>query len=128
MSQFAADVRAGQLPDAGFVAPDRCHDAHDCPLGVADAWFAQQMSTVTNGPDWLSGRLAVVLTADEDDRHSGNIVLTAVLHPSQDHHVVTTPLDHFSLYGLYEDVLGLPHDEDHPSTSMATAFGLPLAS
>jgi len=35
-------------------------------------------------------------------------VLTVLLHGSQHHDVVTRPLDHRSLYGLYEDVLGLP--------------------
>jgi hypothetical protein len=66
---------------------------------------------------------------DDDNR-----VLTVVMHPSQDHHVVRTPLDHYSLYGLYEDVLGLPHDPESQADtgdgsmagSMAEAFGLPL--
>jgi len=127
MNAFDADVAAGDLPDAGFVAPDMCHDAHNCPLAVADGWFEDQLGQIMDGPDWRSGHLAVVLTADEDDRHSGNNVLTVVLHPSQDHHVVSERLDHYALYGLYEDVLGLRHTEDRPSSpSMADAFGLPL--
>jgi acid phosphatase len=124
---LASDVRTGNLPNAGFVAPDACHDAHNCPLSTADNWIAGQIHNVMSGPDWAKGRLAIVITADEDDRNSGNNVLTVVLHPSQHHNVVTTRLDHYSLYGLYEDVLGLPHDEDKQSGSMATAFGLPVA-
>lgn len=123
---LAGDVAAGRLPNAGFVAPDACHDAHNCALSTADNWIADKVAMVMSGPDWRSGRLAIVVTADEDDTHSGNVVLTVVLHPSQHHHVVTTRLDHYSLYGLYEDVLGLPHNEDHRAASMAAAFGLPL--
>ena len=65
-----------------------------------------------------------VTDADEDDRHSGNTVLTVVIHPGQHHRVVTEPLDHYALYGLYLDVLGL--SEGSRAGTMATAFGLPL--
>ena len=58
------------------------------------------------GPDWKSGRLAVVLTADEDDKSAGNRVLTVVAHPSQRHRVVTARLDHYSLTRLYAEVTG----------------------
>jgi|tagenome__1003787_1003787.scaffolds.fasta_scaffold20981630_5 hypothetical protein len=126
IASLSSDVGKGNLPNAGFVAPDACHDAHNCPLSTADNWISDQIQTVMSGPDWRAGRLAIVVTADEDDHNAGNNVLTVVLHPSQHHNVVTTTLDHYSLYGLYEDVLGLPHDEDQRSASMANAFGLPL--
>jgi acid phosphatase len=131
ISSFDDDVSAGDLPDVGMVIPDLCHDAHDCSLGTADGWLAERLHTVTTGSDWRSGRLAVVITADEDDDHSvpdsDNRVLTVVLHGSQHHDVVTTPLDHHSLYALLEDVAGLPHQGSETSgTSMAKAFGLPL--
>src|SRR4051794_29609342 len=76
LDRLAGDVAAGRLPNAGMVVPDLCHDAHDCDLGVADDWLRQQVGRVLAGPDWRSGHLAVVLTADEDDRHQGNMVLT----------------------------------------------------
>ena len=62
------------------------------------------MQKVFAGPDWKSGRLAVVLTADEDDHTQGNKVLTVVIHPSQGHHVVGTRLTHYSLTRLYDEV------------------------
>jgi acid phosphatase len=123
-----AAITGGQLPNMGYVAPNMCHDAHDCPLSQADAWFAAEMQKVFNGPDWVSGHLAVVLTADEDAHNEGNKVLTVVIHPSQSHDVVHQRFDHYSLYALFEDVLGLPHL--HPGAaapSLANAFGLPLA-
>ncbi len=126
-SDLAALITAGRLPDAGMAIPDVCHDAHDCDLSEADAWFRTLMDEVFAGPDWASGHLAVVLTADEDDHHQDNRVLTAVIHPSQHANVVDTPLDHYSLTRLYDDVLHTsPLGEATSAASMSDAFGLPL--
>jgi acid phosphatase len=127
VAELDRDVAAGNLPNAGFVAPDLCHDAHNCGLDQADQWLGTELGTVLAGPDFRSGRLAVVVTADEDDHHEDNKILTVVMHPSQHGDVVHDRLDHYSLYGLYEDVLGLPHlPTDRPTGSMAKAFGLPV--
>jgi acid phosphatase len=122
-------IAAGSLPTAGMLVPDTCHDAHDCPLAVADQWFAGWATRIMAGPDWRSGRLAVVLTADEDDDHSGNVVLTVVLHPSLHGRVVTTALTHYSLARLYAEVAGTtPLGGARTAPSMAAAFGLPVAA
>src|SRR4051812_17226731 len=127
MAAFVSDVRTGRLPRVGMVVPNLCHDAHDCDLATADAWFESIMGRIRRGPDWRAGRLAVVLTADEDDRTDGNRVLTTVIHPSQRHHVVTTRLDHYSLTRLYDEVAGLPYLHRAASApSMAKAFQLPV--
>jgi acid phosphatase len=128
MGAFASDVAAGRLPRVGMVVPNLRHDAHNGSLGTADAWFRTQMTKVFAGPDWRSGRLAVVLTADEDDRTQDNTVLTVVIHPSQQQHVVSTPLTHYSLTRLYEDVAGTSYlDNAATAPSLASAFGLPLS-
>ena len=111
----------------GMVIPDLEHDAHDGTLAAADAWFKSLMTKVVAGKDWTSGHLAVVLTADEDDRASGNRVLTVVIHRSQQGHVVTDPLTHYSLTRLYDEVAQLPLlHQARTAPSMATAFGLPV--
>jgi acid phosphatase len=122
-------VAAGTLPDAGYWIPDLCDDAHDCSLTTADNYLKSWLPQIMAGPDFTSGRLAIVITADEDDSHSGNVVLTAVLHRSLDgsHKVVTTALNHYSLLRLYDQVLGAPLLRNAASApNMATAFGLPL--
>ncbi len=128
MKAFGSAVADGRLPRVGMVTPNKCNDAHDCRLSTADAWFKNLMTKVFAGPDWKSGRLAVVLTADEDDHgNEGNVVLTSLIHPSQNHRVVTTRLTHYSLTRLYDEVAGLPllcHAQDAPS--MARAFHLPV--
>lgn len=124
-----SDIGAGRLPDIGLLIPDLCHDAHDCPLGTADSWLRGWLPQVMTGPDWQAGRLAVVVTADEDDRSSGNRVLTVVLHPSLDgtHRVVTTPLSSLSLTRLQTAVA---HSRcvraGCTAPDMARAFRLPV--
>ena len=126
MSAFAADVDRGRLPNAGMVVPNLCNDAHDCSLSGADAWLHTRLSRVWQGPDWRSGHLAVVVTADEDDHSQGNKVLTVVVHPSQHSRVVRGRLTHYSLTRLYEDVLGARHlRRAAGAPSMTRAFHLP---
>lgn len=128
LGALGGDVAAGRLPDVGMVIPDLCNDAHDCDLGVADRWLRTQVETVMAGPDWRAGRLAIVVTADEDDHRQDNLVLTVVAHPSLHRAVVTTPLTHYSLARLYSEVVGAPPlGEAATAPSIATAFGLDLA-
>lgn len=127
MSALAADVRAGRLPDAGMVVPNLCNDAHDCPLATADAWMRRVVGGVLAGPDFASGRLLVVITADEDHHDQGNLVLTSLLNPQLHGAVVTTPLDHYSLSRLYSQVLGAPPLRKAASSpSIVSAFKLRL--
>lgn len=91
-----SDILAGRLPTVGMLIPDICHDAHDCPMRTADDWLRGWMSVITQGPDWKAGRLAVVVTFDEDDYSAHNTVLTAVLAPGVRSVVARTPLTHYS--------------------------------
>jgi phosphatidylinositol-3-phosphatase len=127
VAALATDVTNGNLPNIGMVIPDLCHDAHNCSLGTADTWFKGRMQKILAGPDWASGHLAVVLTADEADSSSAaNRVLTVVVHPSQSGRVVSTALTHYSLTRLIEDVAGAPHLNNAATTpDMRSAFQLP---
>ena len=104
-------------PASGWAIPDLSHDAHDGTLTEADHWLAGWLPAILSGPDFRRGGLAVVITADEDDRHSGNKVLTVVAAPGLTGKVVTAALTHYSLTGLYDDVIGVPKLRD-----AATAF------
>jgi phospholipase C len=127
LAALATDAAAGTLPTVGMVVPNLNNDAHDGSLGTADNWFKAQMAKVFAGPDWKAGRLAVVLTADEDNGSAGNKVLTVVIHSSQSHRVVTTALNHYSLCGLLTDVAHASRlGSAARAQSMASAFGLPI--
>ena len=117
------DVLAGALPTIGLLIPDLCNDGHDCSLQVADGWLRQWLPFVMQGADYRSGRLAIVVTFDEDDRTAGNVVLTAVIAPSVSHTVVSAPLTHYSLTRFLAEVAGVaPPGEAATSASLGSAF------
>ena len=121
------DIVNGTLPNIGEVTPNLDNDAHDGSLLTADNWIEGWMTQIFASPDWKSGHLAVIITADEDDGSQGNKVLTTVIHPSQTHRIVSTALTHYSWTKLMTDLIGatcLGSACNAPNA--ATAFGLPL--
>jgi hypothetical protein len=125
LSQFAADAANNSLPNVGFLIPDLDNDAHDGSLSTADAWLEKQLTPVLRSKDFATGKLVVIVTADEDDKSSGNTVLTSVLSPALSHKVVDTPLTHYSLTRYIAQVLGVsPLGNGAEAADMKTAFGL----
>lgn len=124
---LASDVAAGELPNVGMLVPNLDNDAHDGTLATADAWLQGWLPTIMAGPDFTSGRLAIVVTADEAESTGPNKVLTVVIAPGVAHAVVSTPLTHYSLTGLLCEVAGVPPlREAAGAPSFAEAFGLLL--
>jgi acid phosphatase len=122
---FASDARADALPTVGLLVPDLCHDGHDCGLSVADVWLRQWLAPVLAGADFTTGKLAVVVTFDEDDRFSGNRVLTVVAADQLHGVVVGQRLSHLSLSRWLSQLSGSPGLRDAATaTSLGTAFGL----
>jgi hypothetical protein len=125
LSAFASDATGNALPNVGFLIPNLDHDAHDASLATADIWLEDQLTPVLNSTDFTSGKLVVVVTADEDDRHSGNNVLTSVLTPRLSAKVASTPLTHYSLTRFIAQVLGVePLKQGGTAPDMKEAFGL----
>jgi phosphatidylinositol-3-phosphatase len=125
--QLRRAIVNGSLPAVGLVTPNLQHDAHDGTLAAADAWLKKWLTLVFGSADWTAGRLAVIVTGDEDDGSQQNTVLTVVLHSSQAGHVVSTPLNHYSLTGLLTQVAHAPCLRNGCSAAnFAAAFGLPI--
>jgi acid phosphatase len=125
LRRFGPAIGAGTLPAVGIVVPDLCHDAHNCRLPRADRWLRREIRAVMAGPDWRAGRLAVVVTADEDDDHHGNAVLTVVAHPALDHAVTGTVMDHYALSRSLSQVAGTaPLRRARAAPSLLTELGL----
>jgi acid phosphatase len=122
---FAAAAKGDALPNVTFLIPNLCDDAHNCPLAAADAFLQKTLPDVLASKDFTSGRLTVVVTADEDDRHSGNVVLTSVLSSHLSGKVVSTHLTHYSLTRYIAEVLGVtPLGDGRTAPDMKSAFGL----
>jgi acid phosphatase len=125
ITALADDIRAGGLPDVGLVVPNTCSDAHDCPLSEADGWMRRTVGAIMAGPDFSSGRLLVVITADEDDHDQGNLVLTTVVTPQISRSSMAADLSHYSLSALLSQVAGAePLRKAGSARSLAAAFGL----
>ena len=125
LGRLSGDVDSGELPRVGLVVPDLCNDAHNCSLGHADAWLKDEVGRVLDGPDFASGHLAVVVTADEDDGGQDNRVLTVVAHPRLHHLVVHRKLSHYSLSRSYAEAAGIkPLRKAADARSLLGAFGL----
>jgi acid phosphatase len=99
-----SDIDAGKLPTVGLLVPDVCNDAHDCSLSTADNWLKSWLQVVQAGPDYRSGRLAIVVTFDEDDDSGDNTVLTVVVSPYTKHLVSTRALTHYSLTRYFAEL------------------------
>lgn len=91
------DIDAGMLPNVSLVVPNICNDGHDCSLATADNWLKGWLTVVQQGPDYRAGRLAIVVTFDEDDYSGDNTVLTVVVSPYTSKVVSTRAYTHYSL-------------------------------
>jgi len=64
LSDLAADLQAGRLPDYAFIMPDMCDSAHDCGVEVTDAWLGRVVAPLLASPAFDASSL-LVLTFDE---------------------------------------------------------------
>ena len=119
------DLAAG-LPRFSFLTPNLCNDMHDCSIATGDAWLQSWVPQLIAGPDYRAGRLAIVITFDENSGTSGNQVYTAVISP------FTTPgtrsatnFTHYSLLRTAEEILNVPLlGSAAGASSMRSAFNL----
>ena len=93
--QFALDTAAHALPALAFVVPDNCHNTHDCPASVGDAWLAAHLPGMI---DAVGPNGHVVLTWDEDDYAGDNQILTVFAGPLvRPGYVSARALNHYSV-------------------------------
>jgi phosphatidylinositol-3-phosphatase len=131
---LASDLAAGTLPSYGLFIPNLCNDGHDSCNGVPrvaeeDATIATWMPQILASPDYQSGHLLVVITADTSSSASnGNLLATVLVNPDVVSGAqVATRFDHYSLLRLNEELLGLPLLANAATAAdMAQAFNLPL--
>jgi acid phosphatase len=119
------DIRNGTLPNVGLLIPNMCHDGHDCPLSTADGWLHGWLPIVMAGPDYKAGRLAIVVTFDEDDYSAANSVLTTVVSPYTHHVVSGEAYTHYSWTHYVEQLIGSAALNNAGSApSLRPAFGI----
>lgn len=95
-----------RLPTLSFVIPDLCHDTHDCPVGVGDAWLR---SALGGYADWARRHDSLlVITYDEDDGGASNHIATLVTGAGVRPGRYPVRGDHYTLLRTLEALFGLP--------------------
>lgn len=130
---LAGDLRRGELPSYSFVVPNLCNDGHDScggtpPVVEEDRFMTEWMPKIASSPDYKSGNLVVVLTADtsagsDPSNHLATIMISPTIRP---HTVATADFNHYSLLRMSEDLTGLKTHLGAAATAadMLPAFGL----
>jgi len=131
---LASDLAAGTLPSYSLLIPNLCNDGHDSCNGVPrvveqDTTIGAWMPAILASPDYGSGHLLVVITADtSQSAANGNLLATILVSPDVPAGTTATArFDHYSLLRLDEELLGLPPLANAAAAAdMAPAFNLPL--
>jgi len=109
-TQFAADLANNSLPDYAFVVPNECNDAHDCPLGTADAWLKTNIDPLVKSPQFQRDGLLVIVfdEADGDNAGGGGRVACVIVSPKvKKGYESATPYQHQSVLRLTGEALRL---------------------
>ena len=101
---FIDELRAGTLPNFSFIAPNLCHDTHDCGVATGDVYLKTLMGNILASSLSRHGHTAVVVVWDEDTPVP-NIVVSPSVHPGT---VVESAISHYVLTRATEDIFGLP--------------------
>jgi acid phosphatase len=105
LGALGKDVASGRLPNLSLVVPNLCNDGHDCRLSVADGWLRAHLPAIMRGPDYRSGRLAIVITFDEGIG-ANQIIPFVVVHPSLHHVVAVHAYNHYSWTRMASELVG----------------------
>ena len=104
---LSTDISNGTLPSVSLLKPTLQDDTTDGSFATADDWLQSWVSEVQSGPDWKSGRLAIVITFDESDNDDSNTNVPFVLvAPGVSGVVVSSALNHYALTRLLDEVIG----------------------
>jgi hypothetical protein len=116
-----SEFDAENLPTFALITPNRCDDAHDCPLATADAWLSAEVPAILDSTDYQAGKTLLVITYDES-QPMPFIVASAAVPAGTSSDI---PYTHLSLLRLTEEVLALPLlDGAASATDMRAAFNL----
>ena len=103
---LANAVRAGALPDIGLITPNLLHDGHDGTPAQADAWLRAWVPVLMSGPDWRSGRLAIVVVFDEGE--TTEQVPFVLMVPGISGVKISESANQYALTRLIDTVIGVP--------------------
>jgi phospholipase C len=95
--------------DFSLIAPNACHDMHDCSVATGDAWLKTFVPRILDSSAFHNGGTLFITTDESDDSNGPNRVATIVVSAHGPHGVTSKrPYDHYSLLRTIQQLLGLP--------------------
>ena len=125
LKSFTDDLTGGTLPNFSFIAPDLCHDMHDCSVADGDKWLSSFLPDVLSSRAFRDG-LSVFITFDEGTDQSNHIPTLVIGQNISAGSRFEDAYTHYSLLRTIEDVFGLSHlghAGDPGTASMAGLLG-----
>jgi phosphatidylinositol-3-phosphatase len=120
---LASDVQNAALPTVGLLTPNLIHDGHNGTLAQADAWLHAWVPVLMSGPDWLAGRLAIVVVFDEGE--TTELVPFVIMAQGISGKIIRAPLDHYALTRLIGAIAGTsPLRHAASAASLVPVLGL----
>ena len=105
LSAFPAGAYS-RLPTLSFVIPNLCHDMHDCPVAIGDAWLRRHLGGYVR---WAASHASLlVVTWDEDEGSAGNQIPTIFAGPMVRAVRYTAPVTHYGILRTLEALYHLP--------------------
>lgn len=127
LSQFYADLQAGDLPNYSFVTPNICDDAHSCPLSTGDSWLSTFVPKIISSSSFPT--TALFITYDEgntnDTTGGGGKVPCILVSPfAKPGYVSHLEYSHYSLLATVEAIFNLGNlgRNDASATAMSDLF------
>ena len=128
-SQLNTDIKAGTLPNFGFIVPNNCDDAHDCGLDTADTWLQNNIfnTLLQSAPFQSGGDGLLFVVFDEADQsdptNGGGQVVCVLIGPKvKNAYQGGTFYQHQSLLRTVNDSLGLTNFGDATSAPAMAEF------
>ena len=118
-------LRKNVLPAYAFLTPDACHDMHDCPKSVGDAWLRSWLPLILANQSYRNGQMVVFLTFDEGEGADQRIATIVISRHVARGTVSRAQFTHYSLLRTTENLLGLPLlGKAQEAAGMRRAFGI----
>jgi hypothetical protein len=109
-----------------FIVPDSCHNTHDCPVAVGDAWLSRFVPQILDSPDfWEDGLLIITFDGGSDvGTDDGHRIAVTMVGAGVDAGTVSaTRYDHYNVLRTVQEGMGLPClDRSCNADTMADLF------
>jgi hypothetical protein len=124
LSQLAADLSSGNVPNLSYIVADECHDMHGAPpwcvdsgksgdvddtwlVAMGDKFVGDTVNSITSSSTWATGNNAIVVTFDEGNVKNDKIVTVVATNHGARGARDNTSYNHYSLLASLQQTFGL---------------------